>query len=165
MKELRPTVVHVVQLATYLELRSEFKTVRRGVFVAALIAAAAFVTFAWAANPPDPEPSADDALDSIPVAAELHLTDDGVKKLGTLVGDDCAALARSESIPVIALASGSAGVEVVILPSEVCTAASRLVVSSGNGTVVAASEVDLSEPTEASDPTLSSTPTPTGSPS
>lgn len=152
-KKLRPTVVHVVQLATYLDLRAAFAQMRKGVFVAALVAAAAFVTFAWAANPPDPELSADSALDAVPVYAELRLTQDGVDRHASLLGEDCAATAQAEGVPVLALASSSSGVEVVLVPSEDCATAARFVVSSGNGTVVAADPVQLPVPTEPAEPT------------
>ncbi|WP_350277868.1 hypothetical protein [Kribbella sp. HUAS MG21] len=135
MDEYREALGYVAQLDKYLRVRERYRTTPRYVTALSILAALAFVAFAWAANPPE-KPA--DAVAQRMVAAHLTLTDDGRKNLSQRIGKACADAATKDSgIPVVAVSSSDAGIEVIVAPSTDCPEPQRVVISSSDGTVLA----------------------------
>jgi len=143
--DLRPHMVTLAQLSSYLTVRERFAAERRRILFAALAAAAFLVCFAWAANPPQPKGPAANAVPQNPSAARLLLTSAGVAELSGVLGGSCAASAGTHAgVAVIALASNGGIFDVVVVPGGQCAKPARVTVSSNMGRVVSASSVPVS---------------------
>jgi hypothetical protein len=136
--ELRPHMVRLAQLASYLSLRDRFSDGRVKIFVAALLAAASLVCFAWAANPSQPKASAAEAVPQSPSAGRLLLTPAGKSQLDTVLGHACATSAATQAgVAVLALASTGGSYDVIVVPSRSCPKPVRITISAVLGRVVA----------------------------
>lgn len=131
----------VSQLASFLRARRRYRVVSWVVMVLAALSTLAFVTFAWAANPPQERADTEAAVAQQPVAATLHLTADGVQALTDDLGSGCASAAGANRIRVVALSSSDAGVELVVVPSAACEAPAHVTVSAAQGTVTASAPI------------------------
>jgi hypothetical protein len=142
---LRPYMVTLAQLSSYLEVRQNFDEGRRRILFAALAAAGLLVCFAWAANPSKPETPAASTMPQNPSAGRLVLTSTGVTELSSELSRSCAAAAgKPAGIPVIALAARGATFDVVVIPVGQCTKPARVTVSPALGRVVPSGSVRLS---------------------
>jgi hypothetical protein len=142
--ELRPTMVELAQLVSYISLRDRFSAGRRWVFTAALIAAASLVCFAWAANPSQPKASAAVTVPQSPSAGRLVLTPAGKSQLAMVLGRACATSAATPAgVAVLALARTGGSYDVVIVPRGRCPKPVRVTISADLGRVVAMSAVSL----------------------
>jgi hypothetical protein len=129
------------QLNSFLHSRRRYRAVTWVVMFLAALSTLAFITFAWAANPPEESSDAEAAASQQPVAATLRLSTAGSEALINALGSDCVETATEAGIAVIALSSSTSGTEVVVIPSDACPAASHFTVSNAQGTVTAAKPV------------------------
>lgn len=135
MTDYRIALVRVAQLDKYLRTRARNRRTAWSVMALSVLAAFAFVSFAWAANPP--AKPADAVAQSI-VPAHLVLTAKGQAALEPRVGRVCASAASTAGgIPVLAVSSTDAAVEVIFVPTGSCSRAHRLVISRDDGEVTA----------------------------
>jgi hypothetical protein len=142
--ELRPHIVTLAQLASYLSLRDRFSAGRAKIFVAALLAAASLVCFAWAANPSQPKASAAETVPQSPSAGRLLLTPAGKSQLDAVLGHACAtSAATAPGVAVLALASTGGSYDVVVVPGGSCPKPVRLTIPADLGRVVAVSAVPV----------------------
>lgn len=131
----------ISQLNSFLRSRRRYRLVSWLVMLLAGLSTLAFVTFAWAANPPE-EPAGEDAAASQrPVAASVRLTVAGRVALADRLGATCANAATNAGIAVIALSTSDSGTDVVVIPSGTCPNAARVTVSNDYGEVTAANPV------------------------
>lgn len=143
---LQGFVLTLVRMTGYFQVRRTFEDVRRGVLLMAMLSAFGLIAFAWAANPPKEEASeAAPVVRPAPAQAVLVLTAAGRSELEAVLGEECAALAGSSGVPVVALAADDDGSEVVVLGQEPC-ATSRLHVATDLGRLVPANSVTLPAP-------------------
>jgi len=131
----------VSQLTSFLRSRRRYRLVSWTVMFLAALSTLAFVTFAWAANPPVQPDDAEAAAPQQPVAATLRLTAAGRDVLADRLGASCADTATKAGIAVIALSSSDSGIDVVVIPSVACPTSALLTVSNAQGTVAAAKPV------------------------
>jgi hypothetical protein len=108
-------VAKVVAYVRYNTIREKAERSRRELTCASVVAAAALVGFAWAANPKEKQSVV--VLKSPAAEATLTLTDVGKKTLAPLLGSSCIALDR---IPVIVLGVSTTGSDIVSLKSKDC---------------------------------------------
>ncbi|MGZ0152941.1 hypothetical protein ACXJJ3_38190 [Kribbella sp. WER1] len=132
LQEYRNALQRVARVDKYLRTRRRYRVTTAIVILFSVAAAFGFVAFAWAANPADRQ---QDAVQQRAVAATLTLTDAGRKDLERQLGTACATAATASGVPVIALTSSGAGVEVVLVPGTACPQPVRLTVSSSDGAV------------------------------
>jgi len=126
MDEYRRAMLRVAQLDKFLRTRARYRHASRKVLVLAALAGIAFVSFAWAANPPA---TATAAIAQRPVAAQT-LTAAAVATLKTELRTTCAAAAASGGgVPMVALSSSPAGIDLIITPTLDCPEPHRLVIS------------------------------------
>jgi hypothetical protein len=99
------------------------------------------------ANPPkeDAASEASPVVRPAPAQAVLVLTAAGRSELEAVLGEECAALAGSSGVPVVALATDDDGSEVVVLGEEPC-ATNRLHVAADLGRLVPTNSVTLPAP-------------------
>ncbi|NEA31014.1 hypothetical protein [Streptomyces sp. SID13031] len=135
LTEYRTALLRVAQLDKFLRTRRRYRNASWTVLALSVLAALGFVTFAWAANPPA---KADDVVvGQRLVAAHLILTAPGRTALEQRLGEDCAAAAASTSgVPVVAMSSSDAGIEVVLVPTAQCPQPRRLLVLPKDGEVI-----------------------------
>lgn len=131
----------VSQLTSYLRSRRRYRLVSCVVMFLAALSTLGFVTFAWAANPPEQPDDAEAAAPQQPVAATLRLTATGRDVLAGTLGASCADSATKAGIAVIALSSSDSGIDVVVIPSAACPTSAAVTVSHAQGTVTAAKPV------------------------
>ena len=131
----------VSQLTSFLRSRRRYRLVSWVVMFLAALSTLAFVTFAWAANPPEEPADAEAAAPQQPVAATLRLTAAGRDALSDRLGATCADTAAKAGIAVIALSSSDSGIDVVVIPSAVCPTSAHVTVPSAQGAVTAANPV------------------------
>jgi hypothetical protein len=142
--DLRPYMVTLAQLSSYLSLRDLFLAARSRILFAALTAAAFLVLFAWAINPPKPEASAVSAIQQTPSAGRLLLTPAGVSQLSNVLGHDCAASAGTQpGIAAIVLASVNNVFDVVVIPEGSCAEPVRVMIPLDLGRVVSTTSVPV----------------------
>lgn len=135
LTEYRLGLLRVAQLDAFLRTRRRYRIASLAVLFISVLVTLAFVTFAWAANPPADR---EEAAAQRPVAATLNLTTEGQQALQLRLGSTCAAAAASSAgVPVVALSSSDEGVEVVAVPSPDCPAPQRVMITVDNGTVTA----------------------------
>jgi hypothetical protein len=135
--ELRPHIMDLAQLASYLSLRDRFSDGRVKIFVAALLAAASLVCFAWAANPSQPKTSAAETVPQSPSAGRLLLTPAGKSQLNAMLGHACATSAATPAgVAVLALARTGGSYDVVVVPGGRCPKPVRVTISADLGRVV-----------------------------
>ncbi|MEV0792630.1 hypothetical protein [Kribbella sp. NPDC050459] len=145
MTDYRTALVRVAQLDKYLRTRARTRRTAWAVMGLSVLAAFAFVSFAWAANPPD-EPK--DAVAQRIVAAHLVVSTKGKDELEPQLGSACAsAAAGAGGIPVLAVSSTDSGIEVILIPTSACSYPHRVVVSRGDGEVTADNAVLATSPT------------------
>jgi hypothetical protein len=143
VKALRPHMVDLARLASYLEVRERFKRERVRIMLAAVAAAVLLVCFAWAANPPAAAGNSAEAVAPKPSAGRLVLTPAGVTELGPVVGDACARRARSSGVAAVALAFDADVYDVLVLPGADCPRPVRVSVPTRLGNVVGDATVVL----------------------
>jgi hypothetical protein len=143
---LRPNLVQLGQLSSYLAVRTRFERERPRILGAALATAVLLICFAWAANPPQRPSRGGSVLDDQPSSGRLALTADGRVQLAGVLGTSCAGAAAAGSVPVIALARSEAGSEIVLVPGGDCPDARRLTVPTEWGVVLSTSTVPLTTP-------------------
>jgi hypothetical protein len=142
--DLRPYMVTLAQLSSYLSLRDLFLAARSRILFAALTAAAFLVLFAWAVNPPKPEASAVSAIQQTPSAGRLLLTPAGVSQLSNVLGHGCAASAGIQpGVAAIALASVNNVFDVVVIPEGSCAEPVRVMIPLNLGRVVSTTSVPV----------------------
>jgi hypothetical protein len=142
--DMRPYMVTLAQLSSYLSLKETFLAARPRILFAALAAAAFLVLFAWAVNPPKPEASAVSAIQQTPSAGRLLLTPAGVGQLSNVLGDDCASSAGTQAgVAAIALASVNNVFDVVLIPEGSCTEPVRVMIPLNLGRVVSTTSVPV----------------------
>jgi hypothetical protein len=144
---LQGFVLTLVRMTGYFQVRRTFEDVRRGVLLMAMLSAFGLIAFAWAANPPkeDAASEASPVVRPAPAQAVLVLTAAGRSELEAVLGEECAALAGSSGVPVVALAADDDGSEVVVLGEEPC-ATNRLHVAADLGRLVPTNSVTLPAP-------------------
>jgi len=144
---LRPHMVTLAQLSSYLSLRERFSAGRNRILIAALAAAAFLVLFAWATNPPKPNATAVSAVPQNPSAARLLLNSTGINELRGILGSACTASAGTPAgIRVIALSSTNGIFDLVVLPEGSCTKPARVTIPPNLGQVSSTSSVSVARP-------------------
>lgn len=135
LEEYRRALLRVAQLDKFLRTRARYRGASRTVLVLSALAGIAFVSFAWAANPPE---TAAAVVAQRPEAAHMTLTAAAEETFKTELGTTCAAAAANGGgVPVVALSSSPAGIDLIIVPTFHCPKPQRLVISPQDGEVVA----------------------------
>jgi hypothetical protein len=142
---LRPHLVTLAQLSSYLNVKRRFVRYRYHLLGAATAIAVLLVVFAWAANPPAPSAAPGDVLAARPAAGRLLLTDQGREDLEPALGKACASAGQtSRGLAVVALSGSAAdGFDLVVLPGGACRKPVRLNVTPKQAVIVPAAEVQL----------------------
>lgn len=128
--DLRRPVERLGALLGHLTLTRRFKDERSRVTIASTVGALAILTFAWAANPPNPAPGAIATLPAKPVPVTLYLTPAGVDELSSILGARCAQEALNNGTPAIALSVSAEGTEVVLTGNGPCNGPVRITLDS-----------------------------------
>jgi hypothetical protein len=131
----------VADLTSFLHSRRRYRLVSWVVMLLAGLSTLAFVTFAWAANPPEEPADAEAPASQQPVAATMRLTAAGRDALADRLGATCADTATKTGIAVIALSTSDSGIDVVVIPSAACPTSAYVTVSNDYGAVTAANPV------------------------
>lgn len=138
VKRLRFGVQMSAHLLRYIDFRRKVYRAIWAVLALSVVVAAALVTLAWAANPPE-EDSTPQAV-ARPVHAQLYLVSKD-EIWSARLGAECASAARTaDGIEVVALASDDESATVVTIPSGQCLEPRRVVVPSDDGAVIAVSD-------------------------
>lgn len=131
---LREGARRVSQLDRHLRIARRARGVLTGVLLLTLLSALSLGAFSWAAHPPDPTASPEDAVPPRPVSALLLLSDDDPVWEDRL-GEGCVQAAREGGVPVVALSSSDEEVEVLVLEGGECAEPRLVLVPTNAGTV------------------------------
>jgi hypothetical protein len=142
--EMRPHMITLAQLSSYLGLRDRLLAARPRILFAALAAASFLVLFAWAVNPPKLEAGAASAIQQSPSVGRLLLTPAGVTQLANVLGHNCVVSAGTRAgVAVIVLASADSAFDIIVIPKGPCAEPIRVTISPNLGRVVSATSIPV----------------------
>lgn len=148
----------LVPFGSYFVVRTNFSKARFWTLSAAIIGGIAIIVFARAVGAVPSDDSSSAATPSTPVAVTVQLNAAGVKALKSSLGKTCAhQLSRpSAERNAIAINASEGDIELILIPTRECKAATRFTLRTPNLGQAPAAEVSLPAPTGS--PSPSSTP-------